>query len=98
MKIEAKVFKIEAKVFEINDRLTRLEAEQAAAEAELSALRLIDDDAQRDAVLGFDRLEATSTRADVRRFEQVLEEIDRRRGELLGRRQRLLDRLITPIE
>lgn len=90
--------KIEAKVFKINDRLTRLEAEQAAAEAELSALRLIDDDAQRDAVLGFDRLEATSTRADVRRFEQVLEEIDRRRGELLGRRQRLLDRLITPIE
>jgi hypothetical protein len=92
------VKRVEAKVFEINDRLADLAAEQAAAEAELLALRLIDDDAQRDAALGYDRLEATSTRADVRRFERVLEEIDRRRAGLLDRRQRLLDRLISPSE
>lgn len=90
--------RVEAKLFEINDRLGRLAAEQAGAQAELSALRLIDDDARRDAVLGYDRLEATSTRADVRRFERVLEGIDRRRAELLDRRQRLLDRLLTPSE
>ena len=90
--------RIEAKVFQINDRLARLADEQAAAEAELSALRLIDDDAQRDAMLGYDKLEATSTRGDVRRFERVLHEIDRRRAGLLERRQRLLDRLITPTE
>jgi hypothetical protein len=92
------VKRVEAKVFQINDRLARLADEQAAAEAELAALRLIDDDAQRDAVLGHDRLEATSTRADVRRFERVLEKIDRRRSDLLERRQRLLDRLIGPTE
>jgi hypothetical protein len=97
-RVEGMAFKIEGKVFEINDRLAGLAAEQAAVEAELSALRLIDDDAQRDAALGYDRLEATSTRADVRRFERVLQEIDRRRAELLDRRHRLLDRLITPTE
>ena len=87
------VKRIEAKIFRINDRLARLADEQDVAEAELSALRLIDADAQRDAMLGYDKLEATSTHGDVRRFERVLLEIDRRRAWLLGRRQRLLDRL-----
>ena len=85
--------RIEAKIFHINDRLARLADEQDAAEAELSALRLIDADAQRDAMLGYDKLEATSTEGDVRRFERVLLEIDRSRAWLLERRQRLLDRL-----
>jgi demethoxyubiquinone hydroxylase (CLK1/Coq7/Cat5 family) len=90
------VKRIERRIFQLNDQLTSLASEQAAVEAELSALRLIDEDAQRDAAIGYDRLEATSTRGDVRRFERALEAIARRRSDLADRRQRLIDRLINP--
>ena len=88
--------RIERRIFQLNDQLTSLASEQAAVEAELSALRLIDEDAQRDAAFGYDRLEATSTRGDVRRVERALEAIARRRSDLADRRQRLIDRLINP--
>lgn len=88
--------RIERRIFQLNDQLTSLASEQAVVEAELSALRLIDEDAQRDAAIGYDRLEATSTRGDVRRFERALEAIARRRSDLADRRQRLIDRLINP--
>lgn len=88
--------RIERRIFHLNDQLTSLASEQAAVEAELSALRLIDDDAQRDAALGYDRLEATATHGDVRRFEKALEAIARRRSDLADRRQRLIERLINP--
>jgi hypothetical protein len=90
------VKRIERRIFQLNDQLTSLASEQAAVEAELSALRLIDEDAQRDAAIGYDRLEATSTRGDVRRFERALGAIARRRSDLADRRQRLIDRLINP--
>ena len=83
------VRRIERRLFVINDQLMRLQQDREVIDAELSALRMIDDDAQRDAVMGHDRLEATATRNDVLRFERALTVLVRR-IERLGERRRSL--------
>ncbi|HUO46712.1 MAG TPA: hypothetical protein VM470_07760 [Acidimicrobiia bacterium] len=82
--------RIERKLFRLGDQLKRLAEERRVVEAELEALRHIDDDAQRDAVLGLERLEATATRNDVNRFERALTDLDERIANLESRRRRLL--------
>ena len=85
--------RIERRLFVINDQLMRLEQDREVIVAELSALRMIDDDAQRDAAMGHERLEATATRNDVLRFERALAILVRRIERLGERRRRLLQRL-----
>jgi len=85
--------RIERRLFRVGDQLKRLSDERRAIEAELDALRHIDDDAQHDAALGFERLEATATRNDVNRFERALVELAERSERLELLRQRLLMRL-----
>jgi hypothetical protein len=87
------VRRIERQLFVINGQLMRLQQDREVIDAELSALRMIDDDAQRDAVMGHDRLEATATRNDVLRFERALTVLVRRIERLDERRRRLLQRL-----
>lgn len=88
--------RIERKLFRINDQLQRLAKERSLIEAELEALRHLDDDAQRDAQLGYDRLEATATRNDVRRFKRAQTTISAQEDRLRQRRERLLGRLEVP--
>lgn len=86
----------EERIFRINDELSQLAREEELVAAELEYHRHIADDAERDAVvsgLRSDALEAGATRADVRRFEKRLAEIERRRLRLAEKRERLLRKL-----
>jgi hypothetical protein len=86
----------EKRLFRIADQVAALVAEREQVREELEFHRHIDDDAQRDAaVSGFDedRLEATSTAADVRRFEKRLTDIDATLDRLEQKRTRLLAKL-----
>lgn len=88
--------RVEKKLFAIADQLRTLERERELVAAELASHRLIDDDAQRDAVVyggNVDRLEASATAADVRRFQKRLNEIAVRHQRLEARRARLLAKL-----
>ncbi len=87
--------RVERKLLKILDELGSLDNQRLLVEAELEAHRHIDSDAQRDAGLGIERLEATSTRDDVSRFERVLANIDLRRNHLESERKRLVERLGT---
>ncbi|MGQ0850141.1 MAG: hypothetical protein ACT4OP_13735 [Actinomycetota bacterium] len=83
----------ERKLLSVLDELARASEERRLVEAELEAHRHINDDAQRDATLGIDRLEATATRDDVARFERVLAELSERIGRLDRERLTLQRRL-----
>lgn len=88
--------KVERRLFRIADEVARLVTERDQAREELEFHRHIDDDAQRDAAVSgsnMDRLEASSTAADVRRFERRLRSIETRLGRLEDKRSRLLDEL-----
>lgn len=88
--------RIERKLFRIADELAELRVEEASVQEELSFHRLINDDAQRDAVLSdsqFEKMEAGLTAADVARFERRLSEIARKRDVLEVKRARLLEQL-----
>jgi transposase len=85
--------RIEKKLLKLLDQVAVLDQRRLLVEAELEAHRHIDDDAQRDAALGIEPLEATSTRDDVARFERLLADIDYRREALEQRRTHLLSRL-----
>lgn len=88
--------RIERKLFRIADELAELRLEEASVQEELSFHRLINDDAQRDAVLSdsqFEKMEAGLTAADVARFERRLSEIARKRDVLEVKRARLLEQL-----
>jgi transposase len=87
--------RIERKLLKLLDELAALDQQRLLVEAELEAHRHIDFDAQRDAVLGIEPLEATATRDDVARFHRLLTDIDRRRAHLEAERTRLGDRLGT---
>ena len=80
------------RLFRINDKIQRLEREIALAEAELEYHRSINDDAQRDALVGnyIDREEAGATAADVKRFEKTISALQAKRGNLVAKRDRLL--------
>lgn len=87
--------RVERKMLRILDKLGALDQQRLLVEAELEAHRHIDSDALRDAALGIERLEATSTRDDVARFERILIDINRRREDLENQRAHLLSRLNT---
>lgn len=79
----------------MNDKLSQIERELSLATAELEYHRSINDDAQRDAAVGnyIDREEAGLTKNDVRRFEKTIASLSQKKGSLLAKRERLLDRL-----
>ena len=89
--------RVEKKLFAIADALLALDEEQALVAAELNAHMHIDDDTQRDAVVSgtnLDRLEASSTAADVRRFQRRLDQIAAQRQRLEHKRALLLPRVM----
>lgn len=89
--------RVEKKLFAIADALQALAEEEALVAAELNAHMHIDDDAQRDAVVtgtNLDRLEASSTAADVRRFRRRLDQIAAKRQRLEAKRAMLLPRVM----
>lgn len=88
--------RITRKLLTVTDRIHTLTAERGQVSSELQWHRHINDDAQRDAAVSDareDRLEASSTAADVRRFERRLRDIDRDLAKLERRRQSLLAKL-----
>jgi seryl-tRNA synthetase len=90
------VVRIARKVFRINDQIQELTTERDQVREELEFHRHIDDDAQRDAAVhgaNEDRLEASSTAADVKRFERRLRDIDKNLAKLESKRQSLLAKL-----
>jgi hypothetical protein len=87
---------VHRRLFRLNERLARLAAEERQAAAELEVHRHLDDDARRDAAVSgspIDREDARDTAADVARFQRLLEDLQRRRGRLESKRERLLARL-----
>ena len=88
--------RIHRRIFRLNDEIASLDEELRLIGAELGHHRLIDDDAQRDAVIGnyIDREEAGLTSGDVRRFENTIEQLRRRRAKLVNRRDLLVTRLV----
>ncbi|HEY5684427.1 MAG TPA: hypothetical protein VIY70_03560 [Acidimicrobiia bacterium] len=89
--------RVEKKLFAIADALLALDEERALVAAELNAHMHIDDDTQRDAVVSgtnLDRLEASSTAADVRRFQRRLDQIAAKRQRLEHKRALLLPRVM----
>ncbi len=83
----------EKKLLRILDELEGLATQRRLVEAELEAHRHINDDAQRDAAMGIDRLEALSTRAEVTRFKRLLGDIVMRQGHLEETKTRLISQL-----
>jgi len=91
----ALVKRIHRRLFRINDRIQSISRELTLVNAELFNHRSIDEDAQRDAVVGnyIDREEAGRTAGDVRRFERTAFYLRVRRAKLIKTRDRLLARL-----
>ncbi|MEX2422928.1 MAG: hypothetical protein WD990_03020, partial [Acidimicrobiia bacterium] len=90
------IVNVTGKLLRIIDRMQALHAERGQVSSELVFHRHINEDAQRDAAVyetNEDRLEATSTAADVRRFEKRLRDIDRDLEKLERKRQSLLAKL-----
>jgi len=83
----------ERKLLKLLDELEVLDRQRLLVEAELEAHRHIDFDAQRDAVLGIEPLEATATRDDVARFQRILTDINRRRDAIGHECTRLMTKL-----
>ncbi len=86
----------ERKLLRIVDQRAALVAEREQVSHELDFHRHINDDAQRDAAVSEfndDRLEASSTAADVRRFERRLADIDLALARLEKKRIALLAKL-----
>jgi hypothetical protein len=75
------------------DELETLSDQHRIVEAELAAHSHINDDAQRDAAMGIDRLEATATRNEVFRFMRLLSDIEGRRKRLLEVKAKLTSQL-----
>ena len=89
--------RLEKRIFALNDRLDALTREERLVREELIMRRHLNDDAQRDAVVGDaeDRALAYETQKDVDRFERLLRGIDAERQKLTAKRDRLLERLGT---
>lgn len=87
--------RIHRRLFRLNDKIESISRELRLVNAELSHHRSIDEDAQRDAVVGnyIDREEAGLTAGDVRRFEKTAFYLRVRRAKLVKARDRLLARL-----
>ena len=83
----------ERRLLKVLDELENLSAQHRIVEAELSAHSHINDDAQRDAAMGIDRLEATATRNVVLRFMRLLNDIEARQTRLLEVKSKLTAQL-----
>lgn len=93
---DAMVEKLARRVFRINDQIQALVDERVQVSEELEFHRHIADDAERDAAVSNsreDRLEAGATKADVRRFERRLGQIERSLAKLERKREALLAKL-----
>ncbi len=89
--------RLEKRIFALNDRLAALTHEERLIEEELVMRRHLNDDAQRDAVVGDaeDRALAYETQKDVDRFERLMGGIDAERRRLLEKRDKLMEKLGT---
>jgi hypothetical protein len=89
------VKRVHRKLFRLNEEIAELQREAARVAAELEYHRSINEDAQRDAAVGnyIDREEAGLTRADVRRFEKALSDLDAKHSRLSAKRDKLLAKL-----
>lgn len=87
--------RIHKRLFRLNEKISQIESEARQVEAELEYHRSINEDAQRDALVGnyIDREEAGLTAADVRRFEKTLSALRSKRDRLTAKRDQLLERL-----
>lgn len=87
--------RIHRRLFRLNDQIDSIDRELRLVNAELSNHRSINEDAQRDAMIGnyIDREEAGRTAGDVRRFEKTAFYLQVRRAKLVKSRDRLLARL-----
>lgn len=87
--------RLERRIFNLGDEIASLLAEEAQATEELSILRHLDDDAQRDAAVGgpLERADARETAGDVSRMESHIAALGRKRRRLEEKRDRLLGRL-----
>ncbi|MBA3361302.1 MAG: hypothetical protein LC739_00230 [Actinobacteria bacterium] len=85
--------RVEKKLLKVLDELEALATQRRLVEAELEAHRHINDDAQRDAAMGIDRLEALSTRAEVTRFKRLAQDIALRQRQLEETKTRLMSQL-----
>jgi hypothetical protein len=83
----------ERKLLRVLDELADIARERTLIEAELEAHRHIHDDAERDAALGLEPLEATLTRDDVARFQRLLARLKTRAAALEANRARLLEEI-----
>ena len=86
----------EERIFRLNDEIAALRRDQQIALDELTVLRHLDDDTQRDAAVSnhaVDRADARETAADVARMEAHVEELRRARDKLERRRDRFLREL-----
>jgi hypothetical protein len=92
---EPSVKRIHRRLFRLNEKIASLEKEAEQVAAELEYHRSINEDAQRDAVVGnyIDREEAGLTAADVRRFEKTLAALEEKAAKLTEKRDRLLPKL-----
>ena len=92
---EPSLKRVHRRLFRLNEKIAKLEEEARNVDAELEYHRSINDDAQRDAVVGnyIDREEAGLTAADVRRFEKTLADLNSKRDALVTKRDRLLTTL-----
>jgi len=80
----------------LNERIGAITAGIAQSESELSMLRHIDDDAQRDAAVTAnydDRASAKMTSGDVRRMEKQIGRLQREKARLVRERDRLIVKL-----
>lgn len=87
--------RLEKRIFALKDRLQALDREEQLVLEELTMRRHLNDDAQRDAVVGDaeDRALAYETQRDVDRFERLILGIDAERKKLLSKRAKLMERL-----
>ncbi len=80
----------------INAQIAALDGQITQAEVEVSMLKHIDDDAQRDAVVSEnyeDRSAAKMTRSDVLRFQKQIQNMERDRTKLVTKRDALIGKL-----
>ena len=87
--------RVHRKLFSLNEKIAELQQEAGQVAAELEYHRSINEDALRDAAVGnyIDREEAGLTRADVRRFEMALSDLETKRSRLVAKRDKLLAKL-----
>ena len=82
----------------IGAQITVIDGELEQISSEISMLRHIDDDAQRDAVVTGsyeDRASAKMTRGDVARMMRYVNSLERERSRLIRKRDRLIKRLAS---